>query len=154
MHWPSEALGGSWSLDYNRLTEGDPPRVQTEALNSGFSEYPRKVTECSTPTARWDQKAFPTLLLLLKPRLLFGLPFHMCVWGSQLTLFSHQLPLSDILGLMWKLKHMLFIIGCIYLINFISFVIFVKMDHLKTFIPLHLKKITCSECCLLLLFSG
>ena len=40
---------------------------------------------------------------------------------------------------------MLFISGHIYLINFISFVIFVKMDHLKTFIPLHLKKITCNE---------
>ena len=33
--------------------------------------------------------------------------------------------------------------GCHCLL--LSFVIFVKMDHLKTFIPLYLKKITCNE---------
>lgn len=88
MHWPSKpwVVLEAWIITALRRRPSQSP---DRSSGQWFLRIPKEGDRMLHAHCQVGiQKAFPTLLLLLKPQLLLGLPFHICVWGSQITLFS------------------------------------------------------------------
>lgn len=124
-----------------------PPGSPCSCWSPGL-QPPRTVTARLKSTARWHRQVLVTLLFLLKSETVRPPSAHVCGSAYPRLLLSPRLPPSPAFpdptpassfrysGPDVEFEHVPFIICCIYLINVVSLILFVKTDELKIFYSL------------------